>query len=64
MLEQPMKAESPTGFEGKLLKVVIQNWLYSDDISVVMDTTTELRRRFSKVFTRPTWAIKENNGGA
>lgn len=53
----------PTGFEQKQLHVVIKNWLYSEDLSVIMDTTTELRRRFKKVFPRPAWAEKGKHVG-
>ena len=46
-----------TGFEEKPLRVVIENWLYNtSDITVLMDATTELRRRLSKTFERPAWA--------
>ena len=44
-----------TGFEKKSLRVVIENWLYTEDLSVLMDATSELRRRFRKTFPRPAW---------
>lgn len=45
-----------TGFEQKLLRVVIENWLYHEDLTVVMDASTELRNRFKLRFPRPAWA--------
>lgn len=44
-----------TGFEGKTLKSVIQNWLYNPDMDIVVDASREMRRRFSKSWPRPDW---------
>lgn len=48
--------DTTTGFESKPLKVVILNWLYAEDLSVIMDATSELRKRFKRAFPRPEWA--------
>jgi hypothetical protein len=46
-----------TGFERKPLRVVIENWLYNrQDLSVLMDATAELQKRFMRAFPMPEWA--------
>jgi hypothetical protein len=54
--EAPQPTIEVTGFEGKPIRVVIENWLYHTDLSVLMSATAELRKRFSKTFQRPEWA--------
>jgi hypothetical protein len=61
VVEQTFDAQSSqtlTGFEQKTLRVVIENWLYHEDLGIVMDAATELRRRFSKTFPRPAWTVE------
>lgn len=56
-------ADRITGFEFKPLRAVIENWLYTTDVDVIADTAYEMRRRLSKTFPRPKWAIRNENNG-
>lgn len=56
-----LRVNSLTGFEGKPLRTVIENWLYNaKDLETLFGSTTELRRRLSKTFKCPDWAKGES----
>ena len=56
-----MKAQPAleTGFEGKSLRCVIENWLYNQDTGVLFMASLELRRRLQRTFPRPSWALNK-----
>lgn len=55
-----MPEEIVTGFERKTLNVVIQNWLYTEDMDTRIAAALEMRKRFLtyKAFAKPAWAKK------
>lgn len=50
-----------TGYEGKILRVVIENWLYHPDAKERIIAGTEIRKRFHKTFPTPDWLKEKSN---
>jgi hypothetical protein len=44
-----------TGYEGKTLRVVIENWLYHPEVKERICASAELRKRLQKAFPVPSW---------
>jgi hypothetical protein len=55
------KPPEKTGFEDKLLRTVIENWLYTTDMDLRVDAAVELRKRLMKTYPKPAWAILIGN---
>lgn len=50
-----------TGFEGKSLRVIIENWLYTGDEATRVAAALELRKFFRRTFQCPEWAKSTYN---
>lgn len=44
-----------TGYEAKILRAVIENWLYHPDPQERILAGVEVRKRMQQRFPRPTW---------
>jgi hypothetical protein len=53
--------ERITGYEPKLLRVVIENWLYHPDVKERIRAATEVRKRLQKAFPVPDWLKEKPN---